>query len=170
MTSVGLQFSIAGFPGDILVLAFLAAALLFFGLFAGSRFSAAFLISLYIARTIVEVTPSFRRFLLESGLVLPSQTNAIIFVLGAIGITWLLSGSALSGFFKMTSGGIKQWWQIAAASILGSGLFAVLFFPLLPKGALATSKFLDLWLLSDPMPFIWVLAPILLLVVIRTDK
>ncbi len=164
------QLNVFGVPGDMAALALLAVGLLAFGLAGGQRFSIAFLVSLYIAMTLVATLPTFRAFLLRFSVVLPAQTNAIAFVVAVAFATWLLAGTAIADLFKLARKGFRAWWQIAIASVLGVGLFASLFFPMLPKGTWTTSALLNWWFLADPMPFMWALAPIFFFVILRTEK
>lgn len=170
MEPLAAQLSLWGVPGDLATLAVLAVALLAFGLTGGQRFSMAFLIGTYVSIALVVVLPTLRGFLLRFGLVLPLHTNAIVFLLAIAFVTWLLSGNAVSGLFRMEKKGFGAWWQVSIASVLGVGLFAALFFPLLPKGTWVPSPLLQSWFLADPMPFLWVVAPVLFFVILRTDK
>lgn len=164
------QVHIWGVPGDLAALALLAVGLLAFGLSGGQRFSVAFLVSLYIAMTLVATLPALRSFLLQFSVVLPSQTNAVAFVISVAFSTWLLAGTAIADLFHLARKGFRAWWQISLASLLGTGLFAALFFPMLPRGTWEPSALLNWWFLADPMPFIWALAPIFFFVVLRTEK
>ena len=170
MSALTAQISIWGVPGDIAALLFLFISLLAFGLTGGQRFSVAFLIGLYVATTIVVVLPSLRGFLLRFSVVLPASTNAVAFFVATAFATWLLAGNTLGGLFRLEKRGLAAWWQVSIASVLGTGLFATLFFPMLPKETWIPSNLLSTWFLADPMPFLWVLAPVLFFVILRTDN
>ena len=164
------QMTIAGLPIDMLLLVGLALALFAFGIAGGQRFSTATLLGLYVAQAVVAVLPSLRGFLLRFSVVLPDATNAVAFVVSALLATWLLAGSAVAELFRVRRRKFETVWHVLIMSVLGSALFAALFFPLLPKGAYTPSALANGLLFSDPMPFIWVLAPVFFFVILRAER
>jgi hypothetical protein len=170
MPFLAAQVNIAGIPGDLIGLLAVGLALLLFGIAGGQRFSMAFLFALYVAAAVVTVVPSLRAFLLRVGLELPNATPAITFIVVLLGATWLLAGSAMTALLRFEGKGVKAWWKIGLASVLGSGLFGVFFFSLLPGGSVTFSNLVSAWVLGPPMPFIWALAPILFFVIFRAER
>ena len=170
MLPLGAQADVIGFPGDLLALTVLVFALFLFGIAGGQRFSVAFLVGLYVAQAFVTTFGSLRVFLLKLGLALPAQATALLFLLAVAFTTWLLAGSAVTALFRFSGKGLRSWWQIGVASVLGTGLFAALFFPLLPRGTFTPSASLAQWILVDPFPFLWTLAPVIFFVVLRAEE
>jgi len=168
--NIAAQVNLFGIPGDLIGLLAVAVGLFLFGVSGGQRFSVAFLTALYVAAAVVTVVPSLRAFLLRLGLELPGATNAIVFILILLGATWMLAGSAMTALLRFEGRGVRTWWKIALASMLGSGLFGVFFFSLLPGGNAAFSPLVASWILGPPMPFLWALAPILFFVILRSER
>lgn len=157
-------------PLDLVALGVLIFTLLLLSMSGGKRFFIPFLISLYVAEAVVSTLPSLRTFLLRFGATLPSVTAAIFFLLAVILTTWFLGGSAVTALFRLEGKGLRVWWQGIVASLLGAGLFGVLFLRLLPEETFKVSAIVKTWLLGDPFAFLWVLAPITFLVFLRIQR
>ena len=162
--------NVEGIPLDLIAIGFLAVALFLFGLTGGRRFSIAFLLSLFLAEGVVSVLPSFRTFLLRFGTKLPAHTPAVVFLFAMALATWLLAGSAATAIFRFSGKGVRALWQVVFATVLSVGLFVVLFFPLLPTGALRPSSALNAFVLSDPFPFLWVLGAFVFFALVRGNE
>ena len=158
---------IVGVPVDLLVLGGLFGALLLFGLAGGRRFTLPFLFSLYIAYAVSELLPTLGAFLARFNVAVPVTAKAILFVLAAPLFTWFLSGTAATALFRFSLRGIKNWWQVLVGSALGTALSAVLFFELLPSQIHEPSLLLAQWLLVEPFPFLWALAPVAFLALLN---
>lgn len=154
MTELGDNLTLRAISWDLAVLLFVAVALMILGLTGGKRAVIPFLLSLYIARTIAELTKNFPQA------EFPAFAEPLIFLLVLGGVTWLLAGSALTDFLRFSAKGLSVWWQVLIAGILGAGLFGVLFFPLLPEGSATFSALIVRFILQPPMPFLWALAPV----------
>ncbi|OHA48442.1 MAG: hypothetical protein A2682_03950 [Candidatus Terrybacteria bacterium RIFCSPHIGHO2_01_FULL_58_15] len=161
---------LSGLSADLLVLLALSVLLFVLGLTGGRKFFVPFLVGLYVASVVTSMLPTLRTFLLRFGTDLPAQTPAAIFLLALAFTTWLLAGSAVTAVFRFSGRGVGILWQVAAASILGAGLFGVLFIPTLPRGTLTPSAPVAQWLLADPLPFLWALAPVVFFAILRVNE
>lgn len=154
-----IPFHVEGFPVDIALLAALFIVLVFFGIRGGKKFTVPFLMSLYVAHAFVAVLPSLGSFFLRFSVPISSAVKPYVFLGALVLSVWLLAGSAVSGVFRLGSG-IRSSWQAVTGAFLSTGLFAVLFLPLLAKETLTPSSLVAQWILGDPFPFLWVLAPV----------
>lgn len=159
MTNVSYHNQSGSFPVDIVILAALFLALVFLGIRRGKTFTVPFLISLYVAYAFVAVLPSLGSFFLRFGVSLSSAVKPYVFVGALLLSVWFLAGSVVASVFRL-SPGIRSSWQALVGAALGTGLFAALFLPLLPKEILTPSTSVTQWVLGDPFPFLWVLAPV----------
>lgn len=160
MDILPVQFQLGDFPPDAIALSLFFVAVVLFGIAGGKRFIIPFLFSLYIAYVVVAMLPSLGTFFLRFSVSFSPKLQAIVFLF-VVGLsTWLLAGSAVTALFKFSLRSMRQWWQVLAASVLGAGLFASLFFSLLPQGTFRPSSLVEAWFLADPLPFLWALAPV----------
>lgn len=162
--------NLAGLPIDLLAVGILAIALFIFGLTGGRRFSLSFLIALYFAEGVVAVLPSLRAFFLRFSVRFPQASSAVIFLSAVALATWFLSGSAATEAFRLSGRGIRAMGSIFFVTVVSAGLFAVFFFPLLPRGTVAPSSLLSDWVLGGPYPFLWVLASFVLIALFRSRE
>lgn len=163
-----LPVDIFGIPLDLLVLGGVFAALVLLGLAGGRRFTLPFLFSLYIAYVVADLLPAFGAFLARFNIAVPVTAKAMVFVLVAPLCAWFLSGTAATALFRFRLRGMKSWWQVLVGSALGTALATVLFFALLPSHSHEPSLLLAQWLLAEPFPFLWALAPVAFLALLNT--
>jgi len=164
MTEFGDNITLSAISWDLALLVFVATVLFVLGLSGGRRAIIPFLVALYIARTVAELSENFPQ------IQLPVFAEAAVFLGTAAVITWLLSGSALTEFLRFSTKGLSVWWQILVAAVLGAGLFGTLFFPLIPKDAAVFSVLIDRFILRNPFPFLWAFAPVAFLFFLRAES
>lgn len=159
-----------GLPLDFVFLALLAVALFVLGTAGGRRFSFSFILSLYLSQAVVSVLPAFYVFLSRFNIKPPVNFPSISFVAVLLFSLWVFAGSSIFGIFHFSGRGIRTWWQVLAASVLGSAMFGVFFLGGLPRGSFTPSSLVKQWIFDDPMPVIWALAPLVLFLILRASE
>lgn len=146
---------------DLFIILFFLVAAFLYGISLGRDRILVIMVSIYMALAVVNAAP-------ESIVI---KNLATIRVSAFIGIFlllfFLLSRSAL--IRSIATGDSKgPWWQVMLFSVLHVGLLISVVLSLLPESSIAklaptTQRFF----VQDPAPFLWVLAPIVLMVLIR---
>lgn len=164
------NFSLDSVSWDVAVVAFCAVALFILGISGGRRAAIPFLVSLYIGRTLAlffsQAAPGLAR---DGFVVLPWYAPAAVFVLAVLGATWLLAGSSVFSFLRLSARGLSVWWQVLLASGVGAGAFVSMLYPMLAS-RLFFSAIVESAFIKPPLPFLWALAPLVLLFFIRATE
>lgn len=155
---------------DLFIIIFFIAAAFVYGLSLGRDRIIVILVSMYMALAIINTAPFLGKLSGQFGIDQLFVVRVTAFIGVFLLLFFLLSRSALLGtIVKSTSDG--RWWQTILFSFLHIGLLISLvlsFFPAQTQGALTplTTKIFA----TDIARFLWVLAPILAMVVLRDKK
>jgi len=153
---------------DLFIVLFFIVTVFLYGLSLGRDRIVVILVSIYMALAVVSNAPFIDqlRFSTAGGQIAAFRIGAFvgIFVL----LFFLLSRSVLLKTFSNLAAG--KWWQVLAFSIFHVGLLVSITLSLLPVDAvnhlapLTRSLFV-----SDGGKFVWIVAPILAMVMIKGD-
>lgn len=155
---------------DLFIILFFVVAGLLYGLSLGRDRIVVILVSIYMAMAVATTAPYIGELNAQIGI-----QNVFVFQISAfltafIALFLLLSRSAL---LKTIAVGDAQgsWWQVLVFSVLHVGLLVSITLSFLPpEAAEGLSPLTRQMFASEGARFGWIIAPILLMVILRTDN
>ena len=159
------------FTWDLGVIAFLFFAAFFYGLNVGSSRMVTFLVSLYFAVILLEYAPYIDRFL---GTFVGFQRIAVetgIFVVVALVLFLLISGSALRSALRAPKKEESRWWHLLLLGFVTTGVFTASVLAFFPESYYNNLSVItrELFIFNNAI-FWWSLAGILSFVILRKTK
>lgn len=155
---------------DLFIILFFVVAAFLYGLSLGRDRVIVILVSLYMALAIVNTAPYLNSFTAEI-----SYNNASIFnVTVFVGIFLILFFLLSRGALVRTIGGSASsgtWWQSMIFSFFHVGLILSILMSYLPQDMIShVSEGMRNLFISDPAKFFWLVAPIVMMVLLRKRK
>jgi hypothetical protein len=155
---------------DLFIILFFIVAAFLYGLSLGRNRIIVILVSIYMALAIVNTAPYLNSFTAEISYNNASIFKASVFVGLFIILFFLLSRGAL---LRTIAPGDNSgsWWQSIVFSFFHVGLMLSILMSYLAADMLAyVSPGMKNLFISDPAKFFWLVAPILVMVLIRKKK
>lgn len=156
---------------DLFIILFFVVAAFLYGLSLGRNRVIIILISIYISLAIVKTAPYLDGFSTEVSLNNSSVFQVTVFVGLFVVLFFLLTrGALMRTIAAKNSQGV--WYQSILFSFFQCGLMLSIILSYLPQEMLNdhVSKNMQSLFISDPAMFFWLVAPILVMVVIRKKK
>lgn len=146
---------------DLFIILFFLVASLIYGLSLGRDRIMVIMVSIYMALAVVNAAPTSIN--VNNLFIIRISTFVGLFLV----LFFLLSRSAL--LHSIASSDNKgTWWQAILFSILHVGLLMSVVLSFLPKASLdLLSPATKTLFVNDPAPFLWVLGPIVLMILVR---
>jgi hypothetical protein len=152
---------------DLFIILFFVIAALLYGMSLGRDRIIVILISIYMAMAVINTAPFLGDASAEIGVNQFFVFKITAFVAVFVALFFMLSRSALISTVA-SSDERGKWWQVIVFSILHVGLLISITLSFLPESALEDLAPLTKSLFTtDITRFIWVLAPIVLMVMIK---
>jgi hypothetical protein len=155
---------------DLFIILFFVVAAFLYGLSLGRDRVIVILVSIYMALAIVNTAPYLSSFNAEISYNNASIFNVTVFVGIFIVLFFLLSRGAL---LKTLGGSASNgsWWQSMIFSFFHVGLILSILMSYLPQATVNhVSEGMRNLFISDPARFFWLVAPIIMMVLIRKKK
>ncbi len=155
---------------DLFIILFFVVAAFLYGLSLGRDRVIVILVSIYMALAIVNTAPYLNSFTAEISFDNASIFKVTIFLGIFIILFFLLSRSALLNTIA-ASDSPGRWWQSILFSFFHVGLILSILMSYLPKEISShVSEGMRNLFISDPAKFFWLVAPIIIMVMIRKSK
>src|SRR4030043_129811 len=155
---------------DLFIILFFVVAAFLYGLSLGRDRVIVILVSIYMALAIVNTAPYLNSFTAEISFDNASIFKVTIFLGIFIILFFLLSRSALLNTIA-ASDSPGRWWQSILFSFFHVGLILSILMSYLPKEIVNNvSEGMRNLFISDPAKFFWLVAPIIIMVMIRKSK
>jgi hypothetical protein len=155
---------------DLFIILFFVVAAFLYGLSLGRDRVIVILVSIYMALAIVNTAPYLNSFTAEISFNNASIFKVTIFLGIFIILFFLLSRSALLKTIA-SSDSPGRWWQSILFSFFHVGLIISILMAYLPKDVVShVSEGMRNLFISDPAKFFWLVAPIVVMVLIRKNK
>ncbi|MCX6743171.1 MAG: hypothetical protein NT116_02950 [Candidatus Parcubacteria bacterium] len=155
---------------DLFIILFFVVAAFLYGLSLGRDRVIVILVSIYMGLAIVNTAPYLNDFSAEVSFNNASIFKVTIFLGIFIALFFLLSRSALLHTIA-ASDSPGRWWQSILFSFFHVGLMISIVMAYLPKDIVNNvSAGLRNLFISDPAKFFWLVAPIVVMVLIRKGK
>ncbi|MFA6271679.1 MAG: hypothetical protein WC693_01040 [Patescibacteria group bacterium] len=152
---------------DLFIILFFVIAALLYGMSLGRDRIIVILISIYMAMAVINTAPFLGDTTGEIGVNQFFVVKITAFVAVFVALFFMLSRSALISTVA-SSDERGKWWQVIVFSIMHVGLLISITLSFLPKSALDGLAPLTKTLFTlEISQFIWVLAPILLMIMIK---
>ncbi|MDP3985802.1 MAG: hypothetical protein Q8P82_03475 [bacterium] len=155
---------------DLFILIFFVVVSILYGLSMGRDRIIVILVSIYMALAVVAHAPYLETFTTSIRINEAFAFRVTIFVGMFLVTFFLLSRSGLMRTLG-SGGGVGSWWQVLLFSFLHVGLLisvTLSFLPVEISDRLATIT--RLMFISDPGKFFWIVAPILVMALVREPK
>ena len=155
---------------DLFIILFFVVAAFLYGLSLGRDRVIVILVSIYMGLAIVNTAPYLNDFSAEVSFNNASIFKVTIFLGIFIALFFLLSRSALLHTIA-ASDSPGRWWQSILFSFFHVGLMISIVMAYLPKDIVNNvSAGMRNLFISDPAKFFWLVAPIVVMVLIRKGK
>ncbi|MFA5188667.1 MAG: hypothetical protein WC460_04880 [Patescibacteria group bacterium] len=155
---------------DLFIILFFVVAAFLYGLSLGRDRVIVILVSIYMGLAIVNTAPYLNDFSAEINFNNASIFKVTIFLGIFIALFFLLSRSALLHTIA-ASDSPGRWWQSILFSFFHVGLMISIVMAYLPKEVVNNvSEGMRNLFISDPAKFFWLVAPIVVMVLIRKSK
>jgi len=155
---------------DLFIILFFVVAAFLYGLSLGRDRVIVILVSIYMGLAIVNTAPYLNDFSAEVSFNNASIFKVTIFLGIFIALFFLLSRSALLHTIA-ASDSPGRWWQSILFSFFHVGLMISIIMAYLPKDIVNNvSEGMRNLFISDPAKFFWLVAPIVVMVLIRKGK
>jgi hypothetical protein len=155
---------------DLFIILFFVVAAFLYGLSLGRDRVIVILVSIYMALAIVNTAPYLNSFTAEISFDNASIFKVTIFLGIFIILFFLLSRSALLNTIA-ASDSPGRWWQSILFSFFHVGLILSILMSYLPKEISShVSEGMRNLFISDPAKFFWLVAPIIIMVMVRKNK
>lgn len=155
---------------DLFIILFFILSALIYGMSLGRQRIIVILIAIYMSLAVVDYAPIVENFLKDRGMGDFFLFKVTTFLGAFLILFFLLSRSAL---LKVFGGGNHQgsWWQVMLFSILQIGLLISVTLSFLPTTITDhLSPFTHEIFINDTAKFLWIIAPILAMIIIRSPK
>jgi len=155
---------------DLFIILFFVVAAFLYGLSLGRDRVIVILVSIYMGLAIVNTAPYLNDFSAEVSFNNASIFKVTVFLGLFIILFFLLSRSALLKTIA-SSDSPGRWWQSILFSFFHVGLMFSIIMSYLPKDVVNNvSEGMRNLFISDPAKFFWLVAPIIVMVLIRKPK
>lgn len=155
---------------DLFIILFFIVAAFLYGLSLGRDRVIVILVSIYMGLAIVNTAPYLNNFSAEVSFNNASIFKVTIFLGIFIALFFLLSRSALLHTIA-ASDSPGRWWQSILFSFFHVGLMISIIMAYLPKDIVNNvSSGMRNFFISDPAKFFWLVAPIVVMVLIKKNK
>jgi hypothetical protein len=155
---------------DLFIILFFVVAAFIYGLSLGRDRIIIILVSIYMALAIVNTAPYLKSFSAEISYNNASVLKATVFVGIFVILFFLWSRNALLKTIGI-SGGQGTWLQSILFSFFHVGLMLSILLSYLPQSTLGNiSPGMRNLLISDPARFFWLVAPLLVMVLVKKKK
>ena len=155
---------------DLFIILFFVVAAFLYGLSLGRDRVIVILVSIYMGLAIVNTAPYLNDFSAEVSFNNASIFKVTVFLGIFIALFFLLSRSALLHTIA-ASDSPGRWWQSILFSFFHVGLMISIVMAYLPKEVVNNvSEGMRNLFISDPAKFFWLVAPIIVMVLIRKNK
>lgn len=155
---------------DLFIVLFFIVAAFLYGLSLGRDRIIVILVSIYMALAIVNTAPYLNDFSAEISVNNASIFKVSVFIGIFLAIFFLLGRSALIHTIA-SNDSPGRWWQSIAFSFFHVGLILSILLGYLPQDMVNNvSQEMRNLFISDPAKFFWLVAPIVIMVLIRKPK
>jgi hypothetical protein len=155
---------------DLFIILFFVLSALIYGMSLGRQRIIVILISIYMSLAVANYAPVLENFLKDRGVGDFFLFKVTTFLGAFLFLFFFLSRSAL---LKTFGGGNHDgsWWQVMIFSILQIGLLISVTLSYLPANVTASLSDLTKQIfINDTAKFLWIIAPILAMIIIRAPK
>ncbi len=154
---------------DLFILVFFVVASLLYGFSLGRDRIVVVMISIYMALAVIQNAPFLKQFTARVEVGESFALRVTVFIGVFLLLFFLLSHSGLSRIFGANSGR-GTWWQTMLFSFLHVGLLLSVVLTFLPIEAQeGLAPLTRMIFVSDMAKFIWILAPILVMFLVKDE-
>lgn len=156
---------------DLFIILFFVVAGFLYGLSLGRDRIVVILVSIYMALAVSSTAPYIGTLNAQVGVQNFFVFQISTFIFTFVALFFLLSRSALLKTIA-TGDSSGSWWQVLLFSILHVGLLVSITLSFLPANAAVDhlSPMTQKLFATDTAQFVWIIAPIILMVLLKTDN